>query len=134
MTSRSPDEIKLAHHNSRFTYQSDEGKFIDDWKIVKHTDAFEGDCEDYSLALLWMLSNGSFWTFWWNVFSFKGVVWFCKTRSGGGHAMLRWKGQWVDNIFPYYRKEPMHKAWFPYILPLMILKLILASIARKFRK
>ena len=50
---------ELHELNKRFVYKSDSGR-IDNWRIIKSpVGAIYGDCEDYSLTLIWLLEGKS---------------------------------------------------------------------------
>jgi predicted transglutaminase-like cysteine proteinase len=86
--------IKL---NQRFKYKLD-GKH-DSWQVLDVDKPGEllGDCEDYALTVLFILSNHNWLTFWWNLISRKAKICYCKP-NGVGHAVLRFNGQYIDNI------------------------------------
>lgn len=123
------DRAALAEINERFVYTGDRKQYgtKERWKIIKQAEGpLKGDCEDYSLTLLWYMSGKSKLRFVLNLVFMRGVLWHCTTANGGGHAMLRYKKHWVDNIHPEFRKDPIHKRWFPYLFPLVALKFILS--------
>ena len=82
--------------NKNFTYKSD-SKTIDQWKINNANVPFEGDCEDYCLGILFLIYGG-----WWNVtkslMSGDANIWYV-TVNGEGHAVLEYKGQFVECIY-----------------------------------
>lgn len=120
-------DTALTDIAARFVYVADSG---DVWTIPKNeTGTIEGDCEDFSLALAWSLANRKLGRFWLDILLFRTVIWFCRTGEGVGHAVLWRRGQgWADNIYPSWRKKTPHRLRFPYILPLLALKLLLGRL------
>jgi len=117
--------------HQRFIYKSDPKSLIDNWRCPrKNFLKFEGDCEDFSLQLLFDISNHSWLRFWWYLLTFQAVIWHVTSYNGNGHAVLWFRGQWADNMERgFYQTNKMrHTRRFPYIWPLVILKLLLARI------
>jgi predicted transglutaminase-like cysteine proteinase len=56
-----------------------------------------GDCEDYALTLLYLISDKSMWKFWWYLCIGKAQIRRVITKNGGGHAVLRFEKHWADN-------------------------------------
>lgn len=82
--------------NARFIYKRDQG---DTWHILKSSGEVRGDCEDYSLTLVWLVEGKSMLRFWLALITFKYVIWFCHSPAGVGHAVLWARGiGWTDNI------------------------------------
>lgn len=83
--------------NAIFQYISDEEKYgVKEFWIILNGRKIEGDCEDYSLALLRMLEKSTF--------NSLKALWTGKanmhyvTYNGEGHAMLEYNKYWIDNI------------------------------------
>ncbi|QGH74699.1 hypothetical protein DSS3PM1_00022 [Bacteriophage DSS3_PM1] len=115
----------------RFTYTRDVKHPIDNWKYPKKGfDRVFGDCEDFSLQLLYDLAGQSNWRFWWYLISFQAVIWHVTSYNGNGHAVLWFRGKWADNMErTWYTTDKMrHTRRFPYLFPLVALKLIMARI------
>lgn len=110
---------------STFKYQ---GERVENWRILKTTDLSGkrvGDCEDFSLSTLWLIAGGSFVKFWWYLVTFQAVIWYVKSAGNGvGHAELWFRGEWIDNIGPEWTKDSKHHKRFPYLWPLVIVKLL----------
>lgn len=86
--------------NKRFVYTFDRNQYgrKEHWAIMTNESGpLLGDCEDYSLTLLWYLEGKSTKNFWKALLSGKAQVWFCKV-DGVGHAVLKYEGKWIDNI------------------------------------
>ena len=94
------DESKviLEHLNKNFKYVYDKNAYgkRDAWYVMKQL-PFEGDCEDYSLTYLYEVSGRSYIKMFWNLIFGGYKVKFCTVR-GEGHAVLRYKERYLDNI------------------------------------
>ena len=121
------EALKLL--NSKFSYKSDKYKKFDTWNILHGDGKWEGDCEDYSLTLMWLLSDKNILKFIWNVTTFKFLMWFVTMPSGVGHAVVRINGFYYDNIQKKATtREEMEKQGyvfkFPMIFPIVYFKLV----------
>lgn len=121
--------------NRRFSYRPDKGEY---WQILTGAGPVQGDCEDYSLTLIWLIEGQSMLRFWWALIRFKYVIWHCTSPSGAGHAVLwMWGAGWTDNIqqrFLSSRRELAelgYKLAFPNLLPLVVLKFLLRRLLRR---
>lgn len=117
---------KLDTLRNRFVYRKD---YHDKWTIMKQDDVhLFGDCEDFALTALWLESDKSMLKFWWNVLTFRAIIWFVKTQSGEGHAALWMKNRgWIDNIYmKAWREKCPHKKVVPFAGPLLALKMLIA--------
>lgn len=103
--------------NRDFTYVKDSIQYNmrEHWHV--HTSKagvpFEDDCDGYALTALYRLSKRSKWLMAWNVLVGKANLVHCQAvqRSGAlgsGHLVLEWEGQYVDNIYPYWRSDLIH--------------------------
>ena len=86
--------LTLEYLAKNFKYKHD-GK-IDVWKILKE-DNMEGDCEEYALTALYILSNYSMLKFWYYILTYQAHIHFVTTKDGEGHAVLRFKHEYIDN-------------------------------------
>jgi len=77
-------------------YDSRQFKTAEYWTILKKT-PFHGDCEDYSLTLLYLINDESMWGFWKDIITYKARMRYC-TIGGEGHAVLEYDGMFIDNI------------------------------------
>ena len=69
------------------------------WFVIKLNEQglYRGDCEDYSLSVLYyVVCQGSWLKFWWLLFTFQAELCGCDTKNGG-HAVLRYGDQYIDN-------------------------------------
>jgi predicted transglutaminase-like cysteine proteinase len=112
----------LAQLHRDFTYQPDGA--LDTWALHRRVGPFEGDCEDFALALAWRLAGHTWRRFLWDLVSGKSVIWYCISTAGGGHAVLAYKGAgWADNMTHGWAERTPHRLRFPFIWPLLLLKL-----------
>jgi predicted transglutaminase-like cysteine proteinase len=83
----------LETFNSLYEYRSEKG---DHWRIPKIKDGkILGDCEDYSLGVLYyVIADKSLIKFWWLLLTSAKIHY---VRNNGGHAVLQYKGQYIDN-------------------------------------
>jgi len=109
--------MTLEDLRKRFKYRKDD---TNKWKVMDaEKGPLYGDCEDFAVTALWILSDRSWTKFWWKVTTLQAVVWKT-TVNGEGHIMLWVKGKgWIDNIYPYWSPTPRHKKVFPYIVPML---------------
>jgi predicted transglutaminase-like cysteine proteinase len=84
-------EKAVEHVNSFWEYKPD-GK-IDRWTFKS-----PGDCENYSLLVLKHIAGGERAAKKW-LLSGKAKMWFVQTNNGEPHAVLEYKGKFVDNRF-----------------------------------
>ncbi len=122
------EALKLL--NSKFKYKSDP-RYFDVWRILTGDKAWEGDCEDYSLTLIWLLSDRNIFKFLWNITTFKYLIWFVKLNNGSGHVVLKIDNLYYDNIQKKgVTKEVLtkqgYKLLFPMIFPFVYIKLLLS--------
>ena len=122
-------ENALKLLNSKFLYTPDKHKYFDKWKILTGEETWKGDCEDYSLTLMWLLSDNNLFKFLWNILSFKFLMWH--VNYNGGHAVVKINGLYYDNI----QKKGMDKETlnslgydfkFPMFFPFVFVKLLLS--------
>ena len=131
-------EREVEELNSSWAYKYDLDQYAskDHWRIMKEHPHI-GDCEDYALTLLWLISGKSMWKFWWNLITFKAQIRRVITKNGGGHAILRYGDQWADNwtkkFVPWSEMEKLgHKKYKWFYWPQDVaLKLFLAKISKK---
>jgi predicted transglutaminase-like cysteine proteinase len=89
----------IDHINANFTYQYDRDQYgkPDRWKIMEGPQ-YVGDCEDYSLTVLWHIAGKSWFKFWWLQLTGKAALKRCQVRSGEYHIILRYGDLCIDNI------------------------------------
>ena len=113
--------IKQARDNvnQKFRYQSD-GK-MDVWEILDtNEDIIKGDCEDYSLTLIWLAENKNIFKFIFSLLLMKYVIWYTKTPSGTGHVItyVRSEKKFIDNIKKdFYTKKQYRDGGFKFVFP-----------------
>jgi predicted transglutaminase-like cysteine proteinase len=93
---------------SRFKYVTDKVKygFFETWSVMDLSEeVLTGDCEDYSLTVLWLISEKKLGTFLYNVLlNPKCGMHYVRFKSTWeGHAVLSHNGKFCDNI---------HRKWF----------------------
>ena len=94
--------------HKRFTYVTDKNQYgkREAWYIMKpdplakEFPVFKGDCEDFSLTVLYQLCAGKWTKFWWYIFSYKAQIRYCYLHTPDrGHAVLQLGDVYLDNIF-----------------------------------
>ena len=125
---------------SKFKYRADP-KFFDYWTVMKENNGImEGDCDDFSMTVLWMLCDRNFFIFVWNVMILHRYrLYFVKTITGERHMVGYAHGLWFDNwtkcALPKeeFIDKTKHKIYFFWPSPLMIPYLILGLVLRTIR-
>jgi predicted transglutaminase-like cysteine proteinase len=89
--------------SSKFKYVTDKIKygFFETWSVIDISKpVWEGDCEDYSLTVLWLMSDKKKKTFLFNILFHPDYrmhfVRYKATKEG--HAVLSYKDKFCDNI------------------------------------
>jgi predicted transglutaminase-like cysteine proteinase len=121
------EALKLL--NSKFVYKKDRHKYFDEWTILHGDGKWEGDCEDYSLTLMWLLSDRNIFKFFWNITMFRFMMWFVAAPSGEGHYIVKIGELFYDNIQRKGRtREELirqgYKFRFPMLFPMVYVKLM----------
>lgn len=124
MQSATPDI--LADLRARFRYRSEES---DRWNLLTApAGPLRGDCDDFALTALWLLSGRSWPRLLWLVMTFQMMLWFVRTSADVPHMALWVRGRgWICNIYPVFGPS-RHSLRFPYLLPVF-----LVALARKYR-
>jgi predicted transglutaminase-like cysteine proteinase len=120
------DALKII--NSKFIYKRDKRKYFDHWKVLYGEEKWEGDCEDYSLTLVWLISDRNVLKFLWNI-TFCYILWYVISPNGEGHAIVKIDGFYYDNIQKKAtsKKELIDQGYkfkFPMIFPISHIKLL----------
>lgn len=91
---------ELKDFAENFIYNTDMNHYgyADVWKILPTEGRVLGDCEDYALTALYILSEKNMLKFWWNLLTGRAKICFVMWPSNVGHAVLRWDGMYLDNI------------------------------------
>jgi hypothetical protein len=121
-------ETALREVAARFQYRTDRAQYDrrEKWRIMRAPSGpLIGDCEDFALTVLWYCCDKSILKFWWRIISFQAAIWHCTTAAGTGHAALWHRGKWVDNIYPAWAASPRHRRWFPWLAPLVAIRLLI---------
>ncbi len=89
----------LIQLNKKFKYRKDSDQYgkRDAWFIMKQP-PYVGDCEDYSLTLLYNLKGRSLLKMFLSLLIRESKILRC-TVNGNGHAVLRYRGKYIDNNF-----------------------------------
>jgi len=116
-------ERELEELNSTWAYKYDIDQYAkrEYWQIMKDH-PYVGDCEDYALTLLYLISGKSMWKFWFYLITGKAQIRRVTTKNGGGHAVLRFGNMWADNwTKKFVTWEEMaklgHKKYYWFYLP-----------------
>lgn len=133
--------MNLTEFNSLYDYKYDpEGRDV--WFVIKLNEQgmYRGDCEDYSLSVLYyVVCHESWFKFWWLLFTFQAEICGCDTKNGG-HAVLRYGDQYIDNWSKaWVTRDGMTKGlghkfwpWYKTILPTTVaIKMILGKLRGK---
>jgi|TARA_R110000803_G_scaffold161357_1_gene225093 hypothetical protein len=88
--------VKELNDNWTYKYDIDQYAKKECWKIM-HSAPYLGDCEDYSLTLLFNICDKSYFKFWWSLITRKAKIDHVGVY-GNGHAVLRYEGRHIDNI------------------------------------
>ena len=88
----------VDHLNETWKYRYDDEQYgtREYWTIIKEP-PYEGDCEDYALTLLWLMSGKSMINFWINLITMQAQLRRVITENGGGHVVLRVGNLYADN-------------------------------------
>lgn len=124
--------------NDHYEYKYD-AKGRDRWRVIKQDSdgMLLGDCEDYALSVLYyVISKGSWLRFWLYLFTFQAQLCGCYTKNGGGHAVLWYRGQYIDNwtkawVDRNHMEDLGHNfwPWYKAIIPTTVaIKMILAKV------
>ena len=127
----------LKELNKKFVYKKDFQQFgaRDAWYIIKQ-EPYHGDCEDYSLTLLYNLKDRSVNKLLLSLLIRESKICFCKV-DGVGHAVLKYKGRYIDNIQKkwvekgYMEKRGYDFSVWMYIPYQVIIKLIMGFFINK---
>lgn len=93
----------VAWFTSKWEYRYDKEQFgaSDAWKIIYNANEkgkFVGDCEDYSLSILYRLCGENKLKMWWMLLTHQaGICLVGPNKWKVSHAVLKYKGEYVDN-------------------------------------
>lgn len=120
----------------KFVYVSDSNQysFKEVWRVIDTSkDQWKGDCEDYALTVLWLISDRSIIMFLFNLLVNPTYsIWHVTTPSGAGHAILRYEDMYVDNIQRkwFHKSDAAYKSYdwkFPIVPPLIVAKFLISA-------
>jgi len=124
----------MEHLVEQFEYKSD-GK-LDTWRIMTPDEdgKYRGDCDDFAVTALY-ISTGSLIKFWYELIFGSAKVHMVTTASGGGHAVLEYKGVYIDNwTLAWVPREYMEvvlghqfKSWM-FVWPISALKMFYGKV------
>jgi hypothetical protein len=99
---------------------------------------YRGDCEDFSLTVLYHYSDKSWWKFWYYLITYKAQIRYCYVDTPDrGHAVLKFGDVYIDNNFgTTTTKEKMEArgyvfrgpAWLYFIPTTVAIKLLLGKL------
>jgi hypothetical protein len=114
-------EVALNTINQAFVYQPDPkiyGIPIDTWRIISKD--WKGDCEDYSLTVIWLYSDRNIFKFIWNILSIRFLIYFVSLSNGEKHVVTRFESKYFDNIQQkLVTKEELEKQGYRFIFPMI---------------
>lgn len=119
------DPLKDLNQRFKWTVDKREG-----WRVLNSAlGPLFGDCDDYAITALWLMSEKSWKVFWWKLLSLQAVIWLCRTNRGDLHASLYLrKHGWIDSSYQYWSKEPKHTLLAPFLVPHVVIKLLMGKI------
>lgn len=128
--------MKTAELVDNWVYKSDKEQFgfIEVFKVLKPDENgnYVGDCEDFALTWLYLECDKSWLKMLKELCFGSAKLRYCKTKTGGGHVALEYKGYYVDN----WSKKPVTREymelvyghtfrWGMLIAPLTLLNLLI---------
>ena len=116
----------------------------DAWKIIYSEDAegkLVGDCEDYSLSILYRLCGESHLKMWWMLITHQaGICLVGPSKWKVSHAVLRYKGEYVDNWTKKFggkeaieKNHTFHIVWGHGFAYYTAVKMILSKVVRTIK-
>ena len=131
----------LEELNKKFKYRKDGDQYgyRDAWYVMTH-EPYHGDCEDYSLTLLFNLKDRKWEKFLLSLLLRESKICHCKGPGGGGHAVLKYKGRYIDNIQrKWCTKEYMENRGYKFSIWLyipyqVVVKLVVGFLQTRKRK
>ena len=108
-----------------FAYKADGP--LNTWRIVVKEPL--GDCNDFAITAAYILSGESLVRMWLNICLFRMV--FLRVHTGTEpHAVLKYKGQYIDNITKGWSDSHGYRGIFPWVFipPLIAFKMLIGKI------
>ena len=127
--------LKELNKSFKYVKDTDQYESRDAWYIMKQK-PYHGDCEDYSLTLLYNLKDRSVTKLLLSLLIRESKICFCKV-DGVGHAVLKYKGRYIDNIQKkwvekgYMEKRGYDFSVWMYIPYQVIIKLVMGFFITK---
>jgi hypothetical protein len=92
----------------RFEYRSERG---DAWRIMntRGSGPLKGDCEDFSLTVLWLAYNRKLFPFLSAFLTGRAKMWFAISPYGDKHNVLELAGAYLDNIEQVWGSREYYK-------------------------
>jgi len=90
--------MTLQDFNKLYRYRSDPDG-IDQWRIPSYDESglLQDDCDGFSLSVLYYVIARESWLRFWCLLVFGSAKIYYVTNEGAGHAVLRYKGKYIDN-------------------------------------
>ncbi len=82
------------------------------WKVLEPNrhGKYRGDCEDFALTALFILSDGSWKTFWKEIIFGDAKLQRVKSPAGGNHVVLEYGNLYIDNWAKKFQNKNELKA------------------------
>ena len=120
--------------NRDFTWKKD--PIFEHLRITKG-DKVVDDCDGYALTALYRLKGSTMGLFW-SLLTRESRISYCKVKGGDYHYALKYQGEYVDNVYPYWRKDLKHKhilyVWFIVIIFWLLVGKAYDTIIGDYRK
>lgn len=131
----------VEHLNETWKYLYDDDQYgSDTWAIMKEP-PYEGDCEDYALTLLWLMSGKSMVNFWINVITMQAQLRRVRMKRGGFHVVLKvgdlYADNWTQKFVTWEEMEAQcghTKYLWMYDPILVVLKMFISTLKRNAKK
>lgn len=112
--------------NAKFRYKTDPEQYSwrDAWRIIPPSG--EGDCEDYSISIIFELAERKWWKFILYILLHKATIYHVKTPNN--HAVLRVGDKYIDNRFQIWMDKEDYSTYsfkFPYPGFIVLLQLLI---------
>ena len=127
----------VAHLNETWKYLYDDDQYgSDTWHIIKEP-PYEGDCEDYALTLLWLMSGKSMVNFWINIITMQAQLRRVSMKRGGFHVVLKVGDLYADNwtkafvTWEEMEEKCGHKKYLWMYDPILVILKMFASTLKK---
>ena len=130
----------VEHLNETWKYLYDDDQYgSDTWTIMKEP-PYEGDCEDYALTLLWLMSGKSMVNFWINIITMQAQLRRVIMKRGGFHVVLRvgdlYADNWTQEFVTWEEMESRcgHTKYLWMYDPILVVMKMFTSALKKYSK